>query len=121
MDHADIRGLGTAIHLSIAGLPRSNIGDHHADALIAHSRIPLIGARASRDPEGFYFGQPVVTRECTQLLRRGIAAGMPRIAMAKSIGRNHQTFWAIQETENPRRTYQAATAALRSFATDFFS
>ena len=49
-DHADIRGLVTAIHLSVAGLPRSSVGDHHADAHIVRSRIPLIGARASRDP-----------------------------------------------------------------------
>ena len=49
-DHADIRGLITALHLSVAGLPRSSVGDHHADAHIARSRAPLIGARASRDP-----------------------------------------------------------------------
>src|ERR1700752_1217450 len=28
MDHADIRGLGTALHRSVAGLPRSSVGDH---------------------------------------------------------------------------------------------
>src|ERR1700686_356632 len=28
MDHADIRGLVTALHRSVAGLPRSSIGDH---------------------------------------------------------------------------------------------
>ena len=39
-----------AFHSSVAGLPRSVIGDHHADAHTAPSRIPLIGARASRDP-----------------------------------------------------------------------
>ena len=49
-DHADIRGLVTAFHSSVAGLPRSSVGDHHADAHIVRSRIPLIGARASRDP-----------------------------------------------------------------------
>jgi hypothetical protein len=32
MDQTDMRGLITAIHLSVAGLPRSNAGDHHADA-----------------------------------------------------------------------------------------
>jgi hypothetical protein len=42
MDHVDIRGLITAIHLSVAGLPRSKVGDHHADAHIALSRIPLV-------------------------------------------------------------------------------
>ena len=50
MDHADIRGLVTAFHLSVAGLPRSSVRDHRADAHIAISRIPLIEARASRDP-----------------------------------------------------------------------
>ena len=49
-DHADIRGLVTAIHRSVAGLPRSSVGDHHVDAHIAQPRIPLIGAQASRDP-----------------------------------------------------------------------
>ena len=28
MDHSDIRGLGTALHLFLAGLPRSEAGDH---------------------------------------------------------------------------------------------
>jgi hypothetical protein len=28
MDHSDIRGLGTALHLFLAGLPRSRNGDH---------------------------------------------------------------------------------------------
>src|SRR5882757_8987788 len=28
MDHSSIRGLGTALHLFLAGLPRSEIGDH---------------------------------------------------------------------------------------------
>jgi hypothetical protein len=50
MDHADMRGLATAFHLSVAGLPRSSVGDHRIDAHVADSRIPLIGARASRDP-----------------------------------------------------------------------
>ena len=59
MDHADIRGLVTALHRSVAGLPRSRIGDHphgdarigdhpHGDAHIALSRIPLTVRRASR-------------------------------------------------------------------------
>ena len=30
MDHSSIRGLGTAFHLFLAGLPRSEIGDHPA-------------------------------------------------------------------------------------------
>jgi hypothetical protein len=43
MDHADIRGLATAFHLSVAGLPQSSVGDHPMDAHISCSRIPLIG------------------------------------------------------------------------------
>jgi len=43
MDHSDIRGLGTAFHLFLAGLPRSRVRDHHVDARIKTSRIPLIG------------------------------------------------------------------------------
>ncbi len=42
MDHSDIRGLGTAFHRSVAGLPRSRIGDHPLDAHVEPSRIPLI-------------------------------------------------------------------------------
>ena len=45
MDHADIRGLATAFHLSVAGLPQSSVGDHPMDAHISCSRIPLIGPR----------------------------------------------------------------------------
>ena len=29
MDHSDIRGLVTALHRYVAGLPRSSVGDHH--------------------------------------------------------------------------------------------
>ena len=28
MDHADIRGLASALHRSVAGLPRFKVGDH---------------------------------------------------------------------------------------------
>ena len=42
MDHSDIRGLGTAFHLFLAGLPRSSLGDHQVDAHIRRPRIPLI-------------------------------------------------------------------------------
>ena len=34
MDHSDIRGLATAFHLFLAGLPRSRSWDHHKDARI---------------------------------------------------------------------------------------
>ena len=42
MDHSDIRGLVTALHRYVAGLPRSRIGDHRVDAHVDLSRIPLI-------------------------------------------------------------------------------
>jgi hypothetical protein len=48
IDHADIRGLVTAFHLSVAGLPRSKVGDYPKDAHITCSRIPHIMSRASR-------------------------------------------------------------------------
>ena len=41
MDHTDIRGLVTAFHRSVAGLPRSRVGDHRMDAHIVVSRVPL--------------------------------------------------------------------------------
>ena len=43
IDHADIRGLVTAFHLSVAGLPHSSVGDHRVNAHVTRSRIPLIG------------------------------------------------------------------------------
>ena len=42
MDHSDIRGLATALHRYVAGLPLSKVGDHHFDAHVELSRIPLI-------------------------------------------------------------------------------
>ena len=42
MDHSDIRGLATAFHLFVAGLPRSRVGDHPVDARVELPRIPLI-------------------------------------------------------------------------------
>lgn len=33
--------------------------------------------------QGYYFSQPLAARECTRLLRRGIAAGMPHVEMAE--------------------------------------
>lgn len=44
MDQSDIRGLGTALHRSVAGLPLSSGGDHRKDAHVALSRVPLIVA-----------------------------------------------------------------------------
>jgi hypothetical protein len=42
MDHSDIRGLATAFHLYLAGLPRSRVWDHRVDARIKLPRVPLI-------------------------------------------------------------------------------
>lgn len=47
MDHSDIRGLITALHRSVAGLPRSSVGDHpegcpHSPAEGSPHRVPRI-------------------------------------------------------------------------------
>lgn len=53
MDHTDIRGLVTALHRFVAGLPRPRVGDHPVrDAHIVISRIPLTVCRASRCRSG---------------------------------------------------------------------
>ena len=53
MDHSDIRGLFTALHRYVAGLPLSRSGDHRKDAHVELSRIPLI-----------VFARRVPGREC---------------------------------------------------------
>lgn len=51
MDHTDIRGLATALHRSVAGLPRSRVGDHQVDAHIVEPRVPLtVSAHRVADP-----------------------------------------------------------------------
>jgi hypothetical protein len=47
MDHTDIGGLATALHCSVAGLPRSSFGDHpegcsHREAEGSPHRVPRI-------------------------------------------------------------------------------
>src|SRR5262245_46413451 len=51
MDHADIRGLATALHRSVAGLPRSRVGDHpvrcpHSSAEGSPHRVPASRCRS---------------------------------------------------------------------------
>src|SRR6185437_12865708 len=48
MDHSDIRGLATAFHLFLAGLPRSSGWDHHMDARIKPVEGSPHRSRASR-------------------------------------------------------------------------
>ena len=48
MDHSDIRGLATAFHLFLAGLPRSRDWDHHKDARIKLVEGSPHRSRASR-------------------------------------------------------------------------
>ena len=48
MDHSDIRGLATAFHLFLAGLPRSRSWDHHGDARIKLVEGSPHRSRASR-------------------------------------------------------------------------
>src|ERR1700678_381854 len=52
MDHSDIRGLATAFHLFLAGLPRSRSWDHHEGARIKFAEDSPHRSRASR----FHFG-----------------------------------------------------------------
>jgi hypothetical protein len=47
MDHTDIRGLATALHRSVAGLPRPKVGDHrmrcpHSPSEGSPHRVPGI-------------------------------------------------------------------------------
>jgi hypothetical protein len=53
IEHADIRGLFTALHRSVAGLPLSSFGDRLMDAHIARSRVPLTVCRRIALPEPF--------------------------------------------------------------------
>jgi hypothetical protein len=48
MDHSDIRGLATAFHLFLAGLPRSRNWDHQVDAHIKLAEDSPHRFRASR-------------------------------------------------------------------------
>jgi hypothetical protein len=52
MDHSDIRGLATAFHLFLAGLPRSRSWDHQEGARIKFAEDSPHRSRASR----FHFG-----------------------------------------------------------------
>src|SRR6185437_1170052 len=48
MDHSDIRGLATAFHLFLAGLPRSKHWDHRGEARIKLAEDSPHRSRASR-------------------------------------------------------------------------
>lgn len=52
MDHADIRGLATALHRSVAGLPRSSVGDHRGGCPHSPAEGSLHRVRASRSRSG---------------------------------------------------------------------
>jgi hypothetical protein len=52
MDHTDIRGLGTALHQSVAGLPRSSVGDHHEGCPHSRAEDSPHRVRASRCRSG---------------------------------------------------------------------
>src|SRR5579863_3997059 len=56
MDHSDIRGLATAFHLFLAGLPRSRDWDHHKDARIKLVEDSPHRSRASRYRFGVELG-----------------------------------------------------------------
>src|SRR6202453_4381310 len=52
MDHSSIRGLGTALHLFLAGLPRSEIGDHPEGCSLKTSEDSPHRSHASRSQLG---------------------------------------------------------------------
>jgi hypothetical protein len=52
MDHSSIRGLGTALHLFLAGLPRSEIGDHLEGCSLKISEDSPHRSHASRSQLG---------------------------------------------------------------------
>src|ERR1700694_3198466 len=52
MDHTDIRGLVTALHRSVAGLPRSSIGDHRGGCPHSPFEGSRLRARAARRRSG---------------------------------------------------------------------
>jgi len=52
MDHTDIRGLVTALHRSVAGLPRSRVGDHHGGCPHSRAEGSPHRVRASRCRSG---------------------------------------------------------------------
>jgi hypothetical protein len=58
MDHSDMRGLVTAFHRFVAGLPRFRVGDHQVDAHVEGSRVPLI-----------VFARRVADRHCRVFVR----------------------------------------------------
>ena len=81
MDHADIRVLVNACHISVAELPLSSVGGSSlAGAYIARSRILLTGPRTSGCPHDT---GPVLIDDkafCGDTIDMGVRVTLPRIA-----------------------------------------
>jgi EAL domain-containing protein (putative c-di-GMP-specific phosphodiesterase class I) len=69
---AAVISMGNHLHLRVIAEGVENLEQL---AFLKHHECPF--------GQGYYFSRPVAARECTRLLRRGIAAGMPSIAMAE--------------------------------------
>ena len=61
MDHSDIRGLGTALHLFLAGLPRSKNGDHPEGCSLKTVEDSPHRSHASRSRLGVWLGVEVLS------------------------------------------------------------
>jgi hypothetical protein len=61
MDHSSIRGLGTALHLFLAGLPRSEIGDHPEGCSLKISEGSPHRSHASRSRLGVWLEVEVLS------------------------------------------------------------
>jgi diguanylate cyclase (GGDEF)-like protein/PAS domain S-box-containing protein len=68
---AAVISMGNHLHLRVIA---EGVENREQLAFLQHHQCPF--------GQGYYFSRPVTARECAQLLRRGIVAGMPRIAAA---------------------------------------
>ena len=68
---AAVISMGSHLHMRVIA---EGVENPEQLAFLQHHECPF--------GQGYYFSRPVATRECTQLLRLGIAAGKPHVAMA---------------------------------------
>src|SRR6266481_105397 len=71
MDHSDIRGLGTALHLFLAGLPRSRDGDHPEGCSLKSFEDSPHRSHASRSRLGVVLEVKVLS-DCAPVVVAGI-------------------------------------------------
>src|SRR5580704_15923482 len=74
MDHSSIRGLGTALHLFLAGLPRSEIGDHPEGCSLKTFEDSPHRSHASRSPFGVWLEVKVPSDGAPVLVEKDLGA-----------------------------------------------